>query len=206
MDSRCELVVGHNSRTRLALRVIEEPFEKAAQICAERLDASDIEIHVIDSPDDCIPEWGLGGSTYGPHSIVLAVDPDHAIDAAHVYSTLVHEIHHAMRWRGPGCGSTLRERLVSEGLAQTFEAECTGVVPLYAEGEILDEHVTLVVAALDEDPADEGRWFFGAGDLPRWLGYRLSHRLVSERVAALGSNAAALVDEPAETFIGSGAR
>jgi len=35
-----------------SLRVIEEPFEKAAQICAERLDASDIEIHVIDSPDD----------------------------------------------------------------------------------------------------------------------------------------------------------
>lgn len=62
--------------------------------------------------------------------------PDHAIDGAHVYSTLVHEIHHAMRWRGPGCGSTLRERLVSEGLAQTFEAECTGVVPLYAEGEV----------------------------------------------------------------------
>lgn len=110
-----------------------------------------------------------------------------------------------MRWRGPGCGSTLRERLVSEGLAQTFEAECTGVVPLYAEGEVLDEHVTLIVAALDEDPANEGRWFFGAGDLPRWLGYRLGHRLVSERIAALGSNAAALVDEPAETFIGSGA-
>lgn len=70
----------------------------------------------------------------------------------------------------------------------------------------LDEHVTLIVAALYEDPVDEGRWFFGAGDLPRWLGYRLGHCLVSERIAALGSNAVALVDEPAETFIGSGAR
>lgn len=56
-----------------------------------------------------------------------------------------------MRWRGPGCGITLRERLVSEGLAQTFEAECTGVVPLCVEGELLDEHVSRVVAALDED-------------------------------------------------------
>lgn len=201
VDSRCELVVGHNSRTLRALRVIEEPFERAAAICAERLDASGIEIHVIDAPDQCIPEWGLGGSTYGPHSIVLAVDPDHDIDGEHVHSTLVHEIHHAMRWRGPGCGSTLRERLVSEGLAQTFEAECTGVVPLYAEGEVSNEHLALAIEALDEDPADEARWFFGAGDLPRWLGYRLGYHLVSERVAALSSSAAALVGEPAETFI-----
>ncbi len=56
VDSRRELVVGHNSRTRHALRIIEEPCEKASQICAERLDASDIEIHVIDSPDDCLPD------------------------------------------------------------------------------------------------------------------------------------------------------
>lgn len=108
-----------------------------------------------------------------------------------------------MRWRGPGCGSTLRERLVSEGLAQTFEAECTGVVPLYAEAEVTDEHLALAHATLDEDPAKDGRWFFGAGDLPRWLGYRLGYRIVSERVAAMGSNAAALVNEPAETFIAS---
>ncbi len=155
-------------------------------------------------PDDCIPEWGIGGSTYGPHAVVLAVDPDHAIAGDHVFSTLVHEIHHGMRWRGPGCGSTLGERLVSEGLAQAFETECTGVVPAYAQGDVLDEHLALAMASRDqEDPAVEGRWFFGAGDLPRWLGYRLGYHLVSARVAALGSDAAALVDEPAETFIGS---
>ena len=156
MDIRCELVAGHNSRTRRVLRVIEEPFARAAEICAERLDASDIEIHLVDAPDECIPEWGLGGSTYGPRSIVLAIDPDHGIQGEHVFSTLVHEIHHAMRWRGPGCGTTLAERLVSEGLAQTFEAECSGVVPLYAAGEVTPEHLVLAVEALDEDPVDEG--------------------------------------------------
>lgn len=203
VDSRCELVVGHHSRTRRVLPVLEEPFESAADVCAERLGAGAIEVHVVDAPDECIPEWGVGGSTYGPHSVVLAVDPDHAIDGEVVYSTLVHEIHHAMRWRGPGCGSTLGERLVSEGLAQTFEAECTGVVPLYARGEVTDEHLALARAALDEEPAEDGRWFFGAADLPRWLGYRLGYRLVSERVAAMGSSAAALVMEPAGTFVAS---
>lgn len=202
MSLSCELVAGHTPGIQRVLPVIQEPFGQAAQTCADRLGASDVEIHVIDSPGDCIPEWGLGGSTYGPHSIVLAVDPDHAIDGAHVYSTLVHEVHHAMRWRGPGCGSSLRERLVSEGLAQTFEAECTGGVPLYAKGDDLDEHVAAAMQALDQDPADDGRWFFGTGDLPRWFGYRLGYRLVSARVTALRSNAAALLNEPAETFIG----
>lgn len=92
--------------------------------------------------------------------------------------------------------------MVFEGLAQTFEAECAGVVPLYVEGEVLAEHITLVMAALDEDPANEARWFFGAGDLPRWLGYRLGRRLVSERFAAWARTPTALVDEPAETFVG----
>jgi len=31
---------------------------------------------------------------------------------------------------------------------QTFEAECSSVVPLYAEGEVSDEHLALVVALL----------------------------------------------------------
>jgi len=30
-------------------------------------------------------------------------------------------------------------------------------VPLYAEGEVSNEHLALVVAALDERPVDEGR-------------------------------------------------
>lgn len=183
-------------------RVVEKPFARAVEMCVVRLGAGDIEVHLVDAPDECIPEWGLGGSTYGPRSIVLAVDPDHGIEGEHVFSTLVHEIHHAMRWRGPGCGSTLVERLVSEGLAQTFEAECSGVVPLYAAGEVTQEQLALAVGAFDEEPVDEGRWFFGAGDLPRWFGYRFGYQLVSERVAALGSDAAALVNEPAATFRG----
>ncbi|HET7357778.1 MAG TPA: DUF2268 domain-containing putative Zn-dependent protease, partial [Nocardioidaceae bacterium] len=158
-------------------------------------------IHILDAPDECIPEWGIGGSAYGPRSIVLAVDPDHQIRASDVYSTLVHEMHHAMRWRGPGCGSTLGERLVSEGLAQVFEQECTGRVPMYAAGDVSSEHRAAAVAALHEDPADEGRWFFGAADIPRWFGYRLAYDLVRSWMDARGGSAAALVQEPAETFL-----
>jgi uncharacterized protein YjaZ len=177
------------------------PFEKARQMCSDRLGATGIDVHVLDAPDECIPEWGIGGFTYGPHTIVLAVDPDHDIDATTIFSTLVHEMHHAIRWRGPGCGTTLGERLVSEGLAQVFESECTGRVPRYAQGEIRQEHRALALAAIREDPADDGRWFFGAADVPRWFGYRLGYSIVEERTNACGRDAAEMVHEPAAVFL-----
>lgn len=201
MSDPVELVSGSGARVQGVLPSLLSPFEKARDTCSERLGAEGIEIHVLDAPDECIPEWGIGGSTYGPHSIVLAVDPDHRISASDVYSTLVHEIHHAMRWRGPGCGSALGEWLVSEGLAQVFESECTGSVPMYSQGEVSVEHRTLAVAALHEDPAHEGRWFFGASDLPRWFGYRLGFSIVKEWMDARGQNATEMVHEPAETFL-----
>jgi uncharacterized protein YjaZ len=201
MAEPCELVVKHSARTRRVLGVLEDPFQEARDLCADRLGAGDIEVHVVDAPDECIPEMGLGGYTYGPHSIVLAVDPDHDIRPSDVLSTLVHEIHHAMRWRGPGCGSSLAERLVSEGLAQVFEYECTARVPIYAQGETRAEHRAVAIAAFDEDPADEGRWFFGAGDLPRWFGYRFGFQLASQVIESLGSDAATLVREPVAMFV-----
>lgn len=197
----CELVVGNTPRTRRVARVLDEPFQRARDLCAARLGAGDIEVHVVDAPKECIPEMGLGGYAYGPHAIVLAVDPDHDIQPSDVLSTLVHEIHHAMRWRGPGCGSSLGERLVSEGLAQVFEKECTGRVPIYAQGEVRPADRDVAIATIDEDPANEGRWFFGAGELPRWFGYRFGYELASQVIESRESDAASLVLEPVETFV-----
>jgi uncharacterized protein YjaZ len=66
----------------------------------------------IDAPDEVIPEWGIGGSTSGPHVIIVALDPEFpGIPEQHLVSTLVHEFHHAMRWRGHGCGTDLGYRI-----------------------------------------------------------------------------------------------
>jgi uncharacterized protein YjaZ len=200
MTHGIELVAGGAPRTRRAIRAIEEPFRDAAAACSSTLHAEEIEVHVIDAPDEAIPEWGLGGSTYGPHTVVIAVDPDHTLDPVDVFSTIVHEIHHAMRWRGPGPGSSLGERLVTEGLAQVFESNLAGRVPMYALGEVHPEHRAMATRHLDEDPANEGRWFFGSEDLPRWFGYRLAFSVVTTALAALRSDAAAMVHEPAATF------
>jgi uncharacterized protein YjaZ len=197
----CELLMGQGERLHRVAPAILDAFHQAVDVCAARLGAADIAIHVLDAPDEVIPEWGVGGYTYSPHSVVLTLDPDHDINPDDVLSTLVHEIHHAMRWRGPGPGTSLEERLVTEGLAEVFEIEATGRQPLYAQGDVAPEHRELALSRLGEDPADDGRWFFGREDLPLWFGYRLGFAIASEGVRARDSTAADMVLEPAATFL-----
>jgi uncharacterized protein YjaZ len=58
----------------------------------------------------------------------------------------------------------------------------------------------VVAGHLHEEPADEGRWFFGSAELPRWFGYRLGYEAVRAALETLGSDAADMVTEPSETF------
>ena len=71
-----------------------------------------------------------------PHWVQVTLDPTNANFSAawrhELPPTLAHELHHAFRWQGPGYGSTLLQALVSEGLAQHFEAEFRGETPMYA--------------------------------------------------------------------------
>jgi hypothetical protein len=200
MAHEIELVAGSGPRIQRVVRTIAEPFREAVAVCRSRLHANAVAVHVVDAPDGVIPEWGLGGYTYGPHSVLIAVDADHALEPVDVISTLVHEIHHAMRWRSQGAGSSLRERLVAEGLAQVFECEVTGRTPLYAQGSVTQEQRDAASQHLDETPADEGRWFFGSSDLPRWFGYGLGYETVRTALETLGSDAASTVGEPSATF------
>jgi hypothetical protein len=96
-----------NSAGRLDshLALISAAFESSARPTRDLLGAEGIDVLFIDAPGGVIPEWGIGGSTYGPHVIVVAVDPEFpGLSEEHLVSTLVHEFHHAMRWRGPGAG------------------------------------------------------------------------------------------------------
>src|SRR5439155_1149655 len=82
VGGRVELVVGGQARMREVLKIVQGPFEQARDIAQRQLGAADIDVHLVDAPDECIPEWGLGGYAYGPHSIVLAVGRDQDILAA----------------------------------------------------------------------------------------------------------------------------
>lgn len=117
--------------------------------------------------------------------IFVTVDPGnpalHSNADRSLERMFAHELHHAARWDGPGYGSSLCEALVSEGLAGHFVLELFGGAPepweQLPEGEIRF-HATHAGQDWDRANYNHDAWFFGRGNLPRWLGYSLGFRLV----------------------------
>lgn len=177
-----------------ALQTVRAGFDDAVRLVAPVLQVAGLDVAALDVPGMAIPGWGCGGYTYGPRSILLALDPeDDGLTVDHVRATIVHEMHHVARERGPGCGTSLRERIVSEGLAMLFEEQMLGRASEFAHQDISDDDIALAVADLNEDPADDGRWFFHAGGVPLWFGYTLGYRWARDYAAAQGIQASDLV-------------
>jgi hypothetical protein len=177
------------------LAVLRDGFQAAVRLARDVLDLDGLDVFAIDSPDMTIPSWGCGGYTYSARSVVLAVDSSsHVTTRSAVRATLAHEFHHVARERGPGCGTSLRDRVVSEGLAMLFEEEVLGAASEFAHQDVTPDQVRQTIEALDEDPADDGRWFFHAGDMPLWLGYTVGYRWARSYAHEHGLNASALVN------------
>ena len=173
-----------------------EAFQAAITPTHQLLGVEGVDVLVIDAPDDAIPEWGVGGYTYGPHTIVVALDPAATVDSHHIERTLVHEFHHAMRWRGPGCGGSLGQMLVSEGMAQLFEEEVFGEAPFFSRVSITDDEIAAALAVLHEPEFSQTKWFFGADGITFSFGYTYGYRICSAYANATGKSASELVGVP----------
>lgn len=84
---------------------------------------------------------------------------------------------------------------MSEGLAGRFAQELFGGPPEPWERLSNDEirpHVKLAEKEWDRADYNHEGWFFGRGDLPRWLGYSLGFQLIeryqNENLACRASN------------------
>lgn len=144
-----------------------------------------------------IPEKGHVGHSLGPGVVMITVDPENPALTANADFALermmVHELHHAARWDGPPQRATLGGALVSEGLAGHFAQEVYGGPPEPWESLDLDTVRASVARAEEnwgESHYDHDAWFFGAGELPRWIGYSLGFRMVSIFLAANGERKA----------------
>ena len=177
-----------------SLADVTAAFDRVVDLTASLIDLDDVDVAAIDAPDLTIPGWGCGGYTYGSHTVLLALDPAAQIEQDRILPTLVHEFHHIVRERGPGCGSSLRERVVSEGLAMLFEEQVLGAASEFAHQPIDANDIIRAISALDEDPADEGRWFFHASDIPLWFGYTVGYQWARAYAASRSKTASQLVN------------
>lgn len=156
---------------------------------------------VIRAAGAALPEGGIASEARDGGVIEIVLNPDR-FAAPVMLRRLVHDMHHLLRCAGPGYGRSLGEALVSEGLAGHFVLRVLGGAPDPREAAHPAPGLARLAsnewARLDYDHA---RWFLGKGDLRRWAGYGLGHRLVATHLdQAPEEDVAALAHRPAEAF------
>lgn len=156
---------------------------------------------VVGAGREVVPEWGLAGHAPAPGLIEVTLSPAR-LDPALVLRSLVHQMHHLIRWDGPGYGRSLGEALVSEGLAGHFVLQVLGGQPdPWDAVQPAPGLARQASAAWDRLDYDHARWFAGKGDIRKWAGHGLGHRLVAEYLAqSPDDSAATLVHARAEAF------
>lgn len=172
-------------------------------------DAVDVIVTPTDRP---IPGWDINGYSLGAYRIMLGVVPTCFDDQKRpieiqLRAVLAHELHHAMRSRGPGYGQTLGEALISEGLAQCYEEEIGCPTSNYATVLTKDQLREFARRAMDEhsnSSYDHSKWFYGKHgdpDFPWAGGYSLGYSLVSHWLKAEGRTASQAVVVAASSIL-----
>lgn len=156
---------------------------------------------VVVRAEEGIPDWGVLAHSPAPGVIELVLTPSR-FDAALVVRRMVRALFLIIRGDCPGYGRSLGAALVSEGLAGHFVQAVLGgkpdpwdATPLTAG---LAKRAMTEWAWLDYDHA---LWFEGRGNIRKWAGYGLAHRLVAEHLARTeGADVLALAAVTAETL------
>jgi uncharacterized protein YjaZ len=189
---------------------IRQLIESTSERVSPMLTLSGVTINVIPSSSRAIGGYGVGGFTPTGSLVEIYIDPSFANLAQVLHDRVsrltAHELHHAKRWRGPGYGRTLREAIVSEGLADHFSEEVFGPpVQPWSDAfprEDTARYFDVARPELGSSSYDHDRWFFNASaTLPRWTGYTLGYRLIETyKSSRPGTTAALLVSTPATDF------
>lgn len=160
-----------------------------------------------------IPEVGIGGNA-DPVTGQVTITMDHRSPLAlrqmltvWLPLALAHELHHSKRiLDGPEYGKTLLEAMITEGSAEAFVREVfpdAPGIPWVAPFDQDEEREVWQRAQAELQARDDltrhHAWFYGAGNLPRWAGYRIGYAIVTaylERHPEVGAADLAMI--PAE--------
>ena len=142
-------------------------------------DLPEFDLVVRSEPGAGVADWGVAGYAPAPGVIDVTLDPGRWTPAA-LTRTLVHEMHHLIRWDGPGYGRSLGESLVSEGLAGHFVTDILGGPPdPWDAVTCASGTVRRAITEWAHPTYDHDEWFRGRGKMRRWTGYGLGHQLVA---------------------------
>ena len=166
---------------------------------------SRVQIEVRADPAKALPETGVGGEVAAGGVFIYVDRPLRPGSEPWLRRVVAHELHHAVRIERRRLHSTVLEALVSEGLADHFAREAfpDGPEPPWTEALRPAEEAELWAHAEAEGEGryDHAAWFYGTGDLPRFAGYRLGHRIVAAYLERTGRTAAAAVADHPETIV-----
>lgn len=191
----------------LITQIVKEAIVKVN----EKFLINNVTIVVREGHQNVIREVGIGGFNPNKDKVIMSINADfeqleYSINNV-LMPLLAHELHHAKRRREVGYGNTLFESMISEGMADHFSIELTGIEPPMwssalneSELDIWKENARPIYWSTSYNHAD---WFFGTNDsIPRWTGYSVGFKMVHdyliENPFASASN---LVDKNANTFI-----
>ncbi|WP_430969092.1 DUF2268 domain-containing putative Zn-dependent protease [Spongiimicrobium sp. 2-473A-2-J] len=172
---------------------IETVIRETISLVNQKMSVENLNIRIKASPSNAIPEIGIGGFNPNAGEVILSIDPNFTNLAQSIATELgpllAHEMHHAKRRRTVGYGSTLLEASVSEGLADCFAMEITGIDPpiwsVALTGSTLEEWIDIAGESWNDSSYNHARWFFGTSpDVPRWTGYSIGFKLVKDYIAA----------------------
>ena len=197
---------------RDALRAQADDIGKRISACVPaELYSHPVDILIQNLPEGTVPGMAMGGSCFRRGLVTISLAPEtpgFMADLARggFQQVLAHELHHAMRWNACGYGETLGEAIVSEGLADVFAENLTGLsAPPWTaalDGEQLPAIVARAGEELDNPYYDHAEWFFGSGELPIWTAYTLGYRLARRHHEQNQKKAAeGFVDTPAPAVL-----
>lgn len=134
---------------------------------------------------------GFGAMCPDKHTISLVFKPneDGFIDSVknNLNRLLAHECHHLIRHRNPGCGETLLESLITEGLADHFELEISRKAPNPWSKALSESDISKYLSIarsnfnMKMNPVQGQKWFLGStNEVPHWAGYSLGFYLIEK--------------------------
>lgn len=170
--------------------LLEETIKEQAAKACSLLGIVYVNITVYSNPNFVIPETGEGGYAASGDWFQIYIDPTRNEDelkkiiTTNIPLTIYHEFNHVARWNSTGYGSTLPEAIVTEGLASVFAAEnwkkSKSPWTKYSQTEINSLLKIFQARNKKEDGNySHQEWFYGAGELPRWIGYKLGFYVIS---------------------------